>query len=104
MLCDKQLQRAYRKYNKLWFNDELPHDVDCFFSPVDDCYGQLQEEDNGEWTIQINPKFFVDDRMWHMVLLHEMAHLKVRPYQLHGKKFQDEMIRLATAGAFRGLW
>ena len=102
-LCDKELGRAYRKYNKLYFDGALPQDVDVFFSPAEDSYGQVQEEAGG-WTLQINPKYSPDHRMWKMVLLHEMAHLAVHPYPSHGAKFQAEMLRLATAGAFKGLW
>lgn len=102
-VCDKELGRAYREFNKRWFDDALPHDVDVFFSPAEDCYGQVQEED-GSWTLQINPKYFIDHRIWKMVLLHEMAHLAVRPYLRHGRAFQVEMTRLANKGAFRGLW
>jgi hypothetical protein len=102
-LCDKELGRTYREFNRRWFNDELPHDVDVFFSPAEDCYGQVQEEDGG-WTLQINPKYAVESRMWKLVLLHEMVHLQVRPYKRHGVVFQEAMQALARLGAFERLW
>lgn len=103
MLCDKELQRAYRDYNRRWFNEELPEDVDCLFTPVDDCYGLVLQEGGG-WLLQINPKYSMEGRLWRMTLLHEMAHLQVRPYRLHGVAFQDTMLNLARKGAFRSLW
>lgn len=47
-------------------------------------------------------------RMWDVVsqgvLLHEMAHLNLGWGVNHGRKFQKEMLRLAKAGAFKGVW
>jgi hypothetical protein len=103
MLCDRELQKAYRAYNRRWFNDGLPEDVDCLFSPVDDCYGLVQQEGGG-WILQINPKYSMESRLWKMTLLHECVHLKVHPYQRHGAAFQEAMLDLAKAGAFRTLW
>ena len=39
-------------------------------------------------------------------LLHEMAHAAVNRRQGygHGVRFQKEMLRLAKAGAFKGIW
>ena len=102
-ICDKEIGKAYRRYNRLWFDDSLPHDCDVFFSPEPDCYGQVHEED-GSWTLQLNPLYAVDHRAWKMVLIHEMVHLYLRPYLRHGKPFQDKMIDLAIRGAFKGLW
>ena len=42
-----------------------------------------------------------------MLLLHEMAHIKLRKRKMrdvHGREFQHEMQRLARIGAFRDLW
>jgi predicted metal-dependent hydrolase len=39
-----------------------------------------------------------------MTVLHEMVHVKLAPYLGHGKKFQDEMKRLAEMNAFKGMW
>lgn len=103
MICDRELQRVYRDYNRRWFSNCLPHDVDCFFSPVEDCYGLVQQE-NGGFILQINPKYAMEGRLWRLTLLHEQAHLSVWPYRRHGEPFQDEMKRLAMAGALKNLW
>ena len=39
-----------------------------------------------------------------MTLLHEMVHLWLPKKYNHGVRFQKEMLRLAKAGAFRGIW
>jgi hypothetical protein len=103
MLCDRELQRIYRQYNRRWFDDQLPDDVDCLFSPVDDCYGLVQQAGGG-WLLQINPKYSMEGRLWRLTLLHEMVHLHLNPYLRHGLRFQEEMQRLAASGAFRRLW
>lgn len=53
----------------------------------------------GRWTRKAG-------RQWKFTLLHEMVHLKLRNEtgSFHGHKFQKEMKRLASMGAFRGLW
>lgn len=38
-----------------------------------------------------------------MILLHEMAHLK-NPKAEHGPWFEEEAVRLGTAGAMRDFW
>lgn len=103
MLCDRELQKVFREYNRRWFDNSLPDDVDCLFSPVDDCYGLVLQTE-GNWLLQINPKYAMEGRLWRLTLLHEMSHLRLHPYRLHGKKFQEEMKRLAVMGAFRLLW
>lgn len=104
-LSDRQLQRAYRHFNKKWFDNKLPQEIDTLFSPVDnDLYGYVEMDDNGDWILQINPKYFVDSRIWKMVLLHEMCHIKLYPDLSHGKKWQSAMVELAGKGAFRNLW
>lgn len=103
MLCDRELQKVYREYNKRWFGGSLPEDVDCLFSPVEDCYGLVWQEEGG-FLLQINPRYAMEGRLWRLTLLHEMSHIKVHPYRLHGVRFQDEMKRLANMGAFRRLW
>jgi len=45
------------------------------------------------WTAQAN---------W--AVLHEQVHIKLYPYRKHGKRFNQEMLRLAGAGAFDDLW
>jgi len=56
-------------------------------------------------VVTINP---VLKKHWkevmHMTVLHELAHCRLYPYMAHGKRFNNEMIRLAVRGAFNGLW
>lgn len=105
MLSDKQLLRWYREYNRKWFSAALPEDIDILFAPVDDCtVAKLNDCDVQNYVLQINPRYLVDTCMVRMTLLHEMAHIKLWPYKAHGVRFQQEMLRLAKAGAFKGLW
>jgi hypothetical protein len=58
-------------------------------------------------TIEIAKEYKTARRVWALVLLHEMVHLKLNGKDAgdgHGHKFQREMKRLATLGAFNGLW
>lgn len=102
-LCHRQLQRVYREYNRRFFLDALPEDVDCIFAPTDGCIGFVQMEQGG-WLLTIDPKYSIEGRMWRLTLLHEQVHLLLNPYRTHGPKFQDAMNGLAGMGAFRGLW
>jgi hypothetical protein len=102
-LCHRELQRVYRDYNRRWFQNALPDDVDCMFAPTVGCLG-LVELDNGGWLLTIDPKYAIEGRTWRLTLLHEQAHLLIAPYKLHGKQFQMVMQGLAMCGAFRQLW
>jgi hypothetical protein len=37
-------------------------------------------------------------------LLHEQVHQRLYPYQRHGKRFNQEILRLAEVGAFDEIW
>jgi predicted SprT family Zn-dependent metalloprotease len=104
MLSDSQLRRWYRDYNRRFFGGALPADADVFYAPIDGAHGDALGESNGEFTLRINPACAIDLRVVRMTLLHEMAHLKLWPYRTHGPRFEQEMQRLAVAGAFKGLW
>jgi hypothetical protein len=54
--------------------------------------------------IHIDPSRHHGNEQIRFTLLHEMAHVKLLPWRKHGKKFQDEMKRLAGRDAFEELW
>lgn len=100
-------QRLYREFNKLYFADLLP-DIQvrwsrkktkphgysgvCHFTPL---------------SIFLNPSLKGWDRIWSIVLLHEMVHVEQRHdirKKYHGRKFQNRMKQLAALGAFEDLW
>lgn len=110
MDSDRQLKRWYAKFNGLWFGGALPVDTVIYWKPLSENVGQLCpifEIADGKFEINIDPRYSGTTWEWKLVLLHEMAHLKLwrkNPRHQHGKIFQEEMQRLALAGAFRGIW
>lgn len=102
-LCDKQLARWYREFNRKWFDGRLPDDTDVLYAPYEGACGLVWHEE-GSFIIQINPAYAVDSRMVKFTLLHELCHIALHPDQSHGRAFQTEMKRLATSGAFKGIW
>lgn len=98
-MTNAELLRYYRRYNRKYFGGELSAVV-VKFSDIPEmgvCYSGLEE-------IYISKKL----RSWPKgakgTLLHEMVHLKL-PYRImHGPRFDAEMLRLAKAGAFNGVW
>ena len=98
-----RLQRAYRYYNRKYFNSELPplSQVTIKWGDIDVMGLQAGSK------IVINQKDRTRQRVWKFTLLHEMVHLSLDDYRTrsdHGREFQNEMLRLAKAGAFRNLW
>jgi hypothetical protein len=107
---DKRLRKLYARYNKEFFDSELPVEVQVgwnddpatsygFTLCIDD-----DETDHVAFQIHLNKAIQVSYEQTRLTLLHEMAHVKLHPYTKHGKKFQEEMKRLAGRDAFEGLW
>lgn len=98
-----KLQRYFRKYNEKYFGGALPEPILRFAEFKH--FGHYYQQDGGhiiefaEWTRRNNT-------LWRFTLLHEMVHLKHhnKKCHLHGRLFNNEMKRLANAGAFNGLW
>lgn len=101
---ETKLQRAYRYYNRKYFNNELPNppNVKVKWGTIAPDMGmQLGME------ITINSKHRSCQRLWRGTLLHEIVHLYLDDTPIradHGKEFQAEMLRLAKLGAFRNIW
>lgn len=107
---DKRLAHWYHKWNNQYFASELPVDTVLYWEPLTQDDGEtcpVYEIDFGKFAIKIDPATMGFPRYWKMTLLHEMAHLKLwpkHPKHQHGKVFEQEMVRLAQAGAFKNLW
>jgi len=107
---DRQLKLWYSKYNAKWFGGELPTDTVIYWKPLSADAGKscpIFEVADGKFEINIDPKHSGTDWAWKLILLHEMAHLKLWkkfPRHQHGKAFQEEMQRLSQAGALKGIW
>jgi hypothetical protein len=100
------LKRCFHKYNELYFGGLLP-DAVVFWEPAFVTRDELGElyQDKGTFVIRIDPSIRnYTKALARMTLLHEMAHMKLWPDIRHGRKFNDEMLRLAQLGALKGLW
>ena len=110
MQSDKQLVHWYHRYNREWFNGELPADTILYWEPPPDSHADtcpVYEVADGKFEIRLDPALKGVPDYWKILLLHEMAHLKLWPTHSrhqHGKIFQEEMQRLALAGAMKTLW
>jgi len=98
------LEKTYRQYNRKYFRNRLPKvaDVDLRWADIPEMGYELGGE------IVLNRRYRHRAAVWKLTLLHEMVHLGLphvkHPKRFHGKEFQKEMLRLAKAGAFKGLW
>jgi hypothetical protein len=114
MASDPTLRRWYLKFNDQWFGAALPYDLEVFWEPARGALGDTCElrgayidgRDTGkpEMLIRIDPTLRFSSAMAQMTLLHEMVHVKLHPHMAHGKRFNAEMLKLATFGAFNGRW
>ena len=99
---ERYLAYWYGKYNRLYFDSQLP-DAKIWWEPISGTYADCQLVD-GIWRVRLNPSLSGWPQMMKLTLLHELVHIKLHPYQKHGKRFNDEMRRLAGRGAFDKLW
>lgn len=110
MKSSRQLKYWFAKWNRLYFDNRLPAGTVVFWEPVD---GGVAEKDriyptsreivNGVSIIRIDPCLRSHQCLWGMALYHEMCHIS-KPKAWHGKEFDNEMLRLAQAGAFSHIW
>lgn len=96
------LEKTYRKFRRKYFGARLPKvsEVDLRWEAN---IPEVGYEHGGE--IVLNVRYRHRASVWKLTLLHEMVHLSLpNVKEDHGKEFQKEMLRLARAGAFKGLW
>lgn len=104
MPSEAHLKRLYAKYNRLYFDGELPTHTKVWWEPTSSAYADVILGDDGVWKLRVNPSISGWLSIYKWALLHEMAHIKLHPYQKHGRKFDAEMMRLAQMGAFKDVW
>jgi hypothetical protein len=99
--------RAYREYNRLYFAGTLPAGVLVAWGDnlEDSLSVVVREKESGRCAIFINKRLRWAPELAELLLLHEMVH--VAHWEIKGDddpRFQAEMLCLAKAGAFKGLW
>jgi len=108
---DKRLRNCYLKFNRQYFNGELPDNTVLFWEPCSldtaaVCCPVFEISD-GCFEIKLDPALKGEKCYWRMVLLHEMIHVAVwkkHPKHQHGKTFEDEKNRIYALGALKKLW
>jgi hypothetical protein len=96
------LEKTYSRFNRKYFGKKLPK-----VSEVDLHWADNIPDMGYEWggEIVLNARYRHRESVWKLTLLHEMVHLGLpNAKEDHGKEFKKEMLRLAKAGAFKGLW
>jgi hypothetical protein len=110
MRASSFLKGLYNFYNYKYFDSKLPQNTKLFFVTK---IGKSKSvaKSTCALTYFSDPPVIVIQRtkkaksMRYVVadLLHEMSHLS-KPRAEHGEVFQEEMKRLANAGAFQDVW
>ena len=94
----KWLKGWYNYANRTYFGKKLPNNLQVRWAVLSDLDMGWQLDD----TIVISEELQRWPAIAQLVMLHEMVHVKTGGY--HGKRFQNEMLRLAKAGAMKDLW
>jgi predicted metal-dependent hydrolase len=103
-VTNKQLRQWFRRYNRKYFGGKLP-EVSIRFEKMNRLYLGWSIRMGSEWTgIEIAKTMQGWPKLVRCILLHEMVHVSLPTKLLHGPRFEKEMLRLAKAGAFRGIW
>lgn len=105
-----KLQRWVKHYNKKYFDGKLPEVQVGFNDEIPDDHGTQitvsldYPPGHKIHQIHISPETHCSNRQLKLTLLHELVHLKLVPYSQHGKRFEAEMLVLASKGAFKDIW
>ena len=104
MTSDPELRAEFKKYNRLLFGNSLRSDVILYWDAMDGLDGELSDEIiPGRFVIRINTAFAGWKNQWRICLIHEMAHLHLWPYELHGDPWDREIRRLTKYKSYRKL-
>lgn len=109
---DRWLKRWYDKYNARYFDNKLPSTCQVGWNealPAKTLGLTMQFTEPAAnlmiFNVGLHPSLRECSRDHaKLVLLHEMVHVKLAPYMAHGRRFQQEMQRLARDGAMKDLW
>lgn len=109
-IASARLKTIYNTYNRKYFDGQLPSETLVGWNDElgPKTFGlNISVADEGNhllFTISIDPRKHFSSEQYRLTLLHEMCHIKLYPYMKHGKKFNEEMLRLAVRGALNELW
>ncbi len=110
MQSDRQLKNWFLKYNRLFFNGELPESTNIHWEPSPGDHAStcpVYEVSDNVFEIKIDPALKGVIQFWKMTLIHEMIHVALwrkHPKHQHGKLFQAEKDRIYALGALKHLW
>lgn len=95
--ADTKLKRWYDKWNRAYFDGTLPEaEVGWEDQLPDKRHGQTMVFEDEETSLDC-----ASFKEWvELVLMHELAHVKLYPYTWHGQRFKDEIRRLVMRGAY----
>jgi hypothetical protein len=97
-----KLQRTYNRFNKLYFDGRLHHDIEVTWHRYPKGMKICGESDSE--VIWVNEAHKSWGKVWQLTLLHEMAHVSTIDEKAHhGPKWVREMRRLFRIGAYDGL-
>lgn len=107
---DRRLKTRYDKFNKLYWDGQLPSETIVGWDDGLDAGTSGEtlaiQHDSGQmvFLIHLNAGEIVTKQERDGTVLHEMCHVKLYPVMNHGRQFNEEMLRIATRGAFFGIW
>jgi hypothetical protein len=96
---DPHLKRIYRRYNARYFGGKLPDDTAIYWAPNHKRLACTFQVD-GVHHIEMDPTLMVGQRFIHIMLLHEMRHISLRPYGGHGDEWKQNGREMMAAGAY----
>lgn len=100
----RRLEKWYAQYNEKYFEGKLPENTKIWWQITPGNCANVTQNDQGIFEIKVNPSYAMTRGHARQCVLHEMNHISLWPYLTHGPKFQMAMRRLASIGAFDGIW
>ena len=93
-------------FNEDYFFNRLPKNVEVHWSDLPTAEGETIKHLDGSWSIIIDRATNPTSGEVGMTIAHETCHVATwgQEESVHGSKFQNCMVNLATHGAFEGIW
>lgn len=103
MLGEAYVRRCYGKFNRLYFDGDLPDfdSLDFEFEEWANEFGHVSWDQHGNAHLSIHPVVRLYANHVKETLLHEMIHLKLGSKFGHGREFWREAHRIHSLGAYK---